>query len=90
MKQAYYLREDFKRKLVEFSTKRLPPLSGKKIRKKMKNDLRAMKRILYDMGPLTLPTRVAKNISVRGNLDSLANISPEIASFTGQLGLTKN
>ena len=27
--------------------------------------------------------RVVKNISLRGNLDSLANISPEIAWFTG-------
>ena len=30
-----------------------------------------------------------KNISLRGNLDSSANISPEIAWFTGQLGLFK-
>ena len=43
------------KKIVEFSTKRLtpPPFSGKK-NKKAKNDLRVMKRILYDMGPLTL------------------------------------
>ena len=49
------LREGFKKKIVEFSTKRLPPppLSGRKIRK-TKNDLLAMKQILYDMGPLTL------------------------------------
>ena len=40
-----------KEKLVEFSTERVtPPQSGKK----QKNDLLAMKRILYDMGPLTL------------------------------------
>ena len=44
-----------KKKIGEFSPKRLPPppLSGKKI-KKTKNDLLAMKQILYDMGPLTL------------------------------------
>ena len=30
-----------------------PPLSGKKM-KKTKNDLIAMKQILYDIGPLTL------------------------------------
>ena len=34
-------------------------------------------------------TRVAKNISLRGNLTSWTNISPEIAWFTGQLGLYK-
>ena len=34
--------------------------------------------------------RVAKNISLCGNLDSLADILPEIAWFMGQLGLTKN
>ena len=34
--------------------------------------------------------RVAKNISLRGNLDSLADISPKIAWFTGQLGLYKS
>ena len=43
------------KKMVEFSTKRLtpPPVSGKKLKTK-KNDLLAMKQILYDMGPLTL------------------------------------
>ena len=43
-----------KKKIVEFSTKRLtppPPVSGEK---KTKNDLRAMKRILYDMDLLAL------------------------------------
>ena len=40
-----------KNKLVEFSTKR-PPLVEKN--KKTKNDLLAMKQILYDMGPPTL------------------------------------
>ena len=38
-----------KKKLVEFSTKRLVEKN-----KKTKNYLRVMKRILYDMGPLTL------------------------------------
>ena len=43
--------EELKKKMVEFSTKcltPLPPVSEKK------NDLHTMKRILYDMGPLTL------------------------------------
>ena len=31
-----------------------PPVSGKKIKKQNKKDLRVMKGILYDMGPLTL------------------------------------
>ena len=45
-----------KKKIVEFSTKGLTPfpLNEKKIKKINKNDLRSMKRILYDMGPLTL------------------------------------
>ena len=44
------LREGFQKKLVEFFNKRLtPPSPWWK-----KNDLHAMKRILYDMGPLTL------------------------------------
>ena len=34
--------------------------------------------------------RVAKNISLHGNLESLADISPEIEWFTGQLGLYKS
>ena len=40
---------------MEFSIKRLtlPPVNGKKIKNKTKNDLLAMKQILYDMGPLT-------------------------------------
>ena len=44
-------REGLKKKLEEFSTKchPSPPLNKKK-----KNDLLAMKRILYDMGPMTL------------------------------------
>ena len=52
--EDFLLREGFKkRKLVKFSTKHLPPPpSGKKL--KTKNDLLAMKQILYDMGPLTL------------------------------------
>ena len=33
--------------------------------------------------------RVAKNISLCGNLDSLVNISPEIEWFTGQLRFYK-
>ena len=42
-----------KKKLVEFCTKRLtPPLVEKN--KKTKNDLRALKQILYDMGLLAL------------------------------------
>ena len=48
------LREGLK-ELVEFYTKRLtPPPSGKKKKKGKKNDVRDMKRILYDMVPLTL------------------------------------
>ena len=45
-----------KKKIVEFSTKRLTPLPPPwwKRNKKTKNDLLAMKQILYDMGPLTL------------------------------------
>ena len=43
------LREGFKKELVDFYTKRLTPLSGKKL-KKTKNYLRGMKRTLYDMG----------------------------------------
>ena len=43
-----------KKKIVGFSTKRLKnPLSERKI-KKTKNDLLAIKKILHDMGPLTL------------------------------------
>ena len=38
----------------------------------------------------SLNIRVAKNISLRGNLDSLADISPEIVWFMGQLGLYKS
>ena len=41
-------------KLVEFSTKRLTPPPLWKKKEKTKNDLLAMKQILYDMGPMTL------------------------------------
>ena len=34
---------------------------------------------VFSRVPITAFIRVAKNISLRGNLDSLANISPEIA-----------
>ena len=45
------LREGFKKKMVEFNTKRPP---WWKRNRKTKNDLCVMKQILYDMGPLTL------------------------------------
>ena len=41
--------EGLKKRIVEFSTKRL-----KKIKKKQKNYLLAMKQILYNVGPLAL------------------------------------
>ena len=48
------VRKGFKKKIGGiFHLASDPPLSGKKI-KKTKNDLLAMKQILYDMGPLTL------------------------------------
>ena len=53
-KKAFILGKGLK-KIVEFSPEPLappPPVSGKKIVNN-KNDLRVMKRILYDMGPLT-------------------------------------
>ena len=48
------IREGFKKKIVEYSTKGLtpppPPFSGKNFYW-LKNDLHTMKRILYDTGP---------------------------------------
>ena len=50
-----YLREGVKKKLVEFSTKdRTSPTHPPQWKKKTKNVLYVMKRILYDMGHLTV------------------------------------
>ena len=52
LNEAFSLREGFKKKkkLLENSNKALPPPPTLLEKKKTKNDLRAMKRILYDMG----------------------------------------
>ena len=48
------IRVQKKKKLVELSIKRLTPPPPPVGKNKIKNDLRAMNRILYDMGPPTL------------------------------------